>query len=61
MSSKIATDPERKIIAEFAKEIREKAEAEQALNLQLLIFAMTDKEVSQANEKFILFQPTFYD
>lgn len=57
MSNKISTDPERKIIAEFAKEIKEKAEAGPSPEFTVIDFR-NDRQRGKAGERKVYFVPT---
>ncbi|MBM3417889.1 MAG: hypothetical protein FJY17_03070 [Bacteroidetes bacterium] len=57
MSSKITADPERKIIAEFAKEVKEKAEAGSSPEFTVIDFR-NDRHRGKAGERKVYFVPT---
>ena len=57
MSTKITTDPERKIIAEFAKEVKEKAEAGPSPEFTVIDFR-NDRQRGKAGERKVYFVPT---
>ena len=57
MSNKISSDPERKIIAEFAKEIKEKAEAGPSPEFTVIDFR-NDRQRGKAGERKVYFVPT---
>lgn len=57
MSNKISTDPERKIIAEFAKEVKEKAEIGPSPEFTVIDFR-NDRQRGKAGERKVYFVPT---